>query len=61
MSDRQKHDHAPAEPNDEATDPRTLDKIEESENVSADPNHSTIPSPDEGRRREQDDDAGGPM
>jgi hypothetical protein len=45
---------------DDATDPRTLDEIEE-EKVPVNPSRSTIPTPDEGPGREQDDDAGGPM
>jgi hypothetical protein len=61
MSDMQKHDHTPAGTEDEATDSRTLDEIEQEEKVPANPNRSTIPSPDEGSGRNQDDDAGGPM
>jgi hypothetical protein len=61
MSDTQKHDHTPAAPEDEATDSRTLDEIEEEEKVPANSNRSTIPSPDEGSGRKQDNDAGGPM
>jgi len=46
---------------DEATDKRTLDKIEEEENVSTDGADSPSPSPDEGSGRATGDDAGEPM
>jgi hypothetical protein len=61
MSDARKHDHTQSGRKDEATDPRTLDEIEEEEKVPANPSRSTIPTPDEGPGRNQDDDAGGPM
>jgi len=61
MSDKQKHDHTPVGRKDEATDTSTLDEIEEDEKVPANQNRSTIPSPDEGAGRKQDDDAGSPM
>jgi len=46
---------------DEATDKRTLDQIEEEENVPTDEPDSPAPSPDEGSGRATGDDAGEPM
>jgi len=60
MHDRDKNDNL-TERRDEATDNRTLEKIEEDENVSTDSSDSPSPSPDEGSGRETDDDAGEPM
>ena len=41
----------------EATDSRTLDEIEETENVSSESVRSTVPSPDKGSRGVPIDDA----
>jgi hypothetical protein len=61
MSETQKRDQPPVGRKDEATDPRTLDEIEEEERVPSDLNRSPVPSPDEGSGRRSDNDAGGPM
>jgi hypothetical protein len=60
MTDREKSDEL-AERQDDATDKRTLDEIEDEENVSSDSSDSPSPSPDEGSGRSSDDDAGAPM
>ncbi|HEX3085272.1 MAG TPA: hypothetical protein VHP99_12150 [Pyrinomonadaceae bacterium] len=57
MTDRQKSDEL-NERLDDATDNRTLDEIEEEENVSTGASDSPSPSPDEGSGRETADDAG---
>jgi hypothetical protein len=49
------------EDQDDATDNRTLDQIEEEENVSTDGSDAPSPSPDEGSGRSDDDEAGDPM
>ena len=46
---------------DEATDKRTLEEIEEDENVSSDSSDSPVPSPDQESGRSPDDDSGTPM
>ena len=46
---------------DDATDNRTLDQIEEEDNVPTNGSDSPSPSPDEGSGRSDDDDAGEPM
>ena len=48
-----------AEVRDDATDSRTLDEIEEDENVSTSEPESSVPSPDEGGGREDDSDRDG--
>jgi hypothetical protein len=60
MTDRQKSDEL-TERQDDATDKRTLDEIEEEENVSTEGSDSPSPSPDEGSGRATGDDAGDPM
>ena len=52
---------AEEEQKDEATDPRTLDEIEDQEKVSDGSSKSPAPSPDEGVERNSENDAGGPM
>jgi hypothetical protein len=57
MTDRQKSDEL-NERLDDTTDNRTLDEIEEEENVATGASDSPSPSPDEGSGRETADDAG---
>jgi hypothetical protein len=59
MSNGEKNDQL-TERQDEATDKRTLDEIEENESVSSDNSDSPLPSPDEGPGIDDDDD-GMPM
>ena len=59
MTDREKSDEL-AERQDDATDNRTLNEIEEEENVSSDSSDSPSPSPDQGTGRLPDDDAAAP-
>jgi len=59
MHDREKSNDL-SDRQDDATDNRTLDQIEE-ENVSTETSDSPSPSPDEGSGRETDDDSGEPM
>lgn len=59
MTDRETNDQL-AERQDEATDKRTLDEIEDEEKVSTG-SDSPAPSPDQGGGRLPDDDAGAPM
>ena len=61
MNDTQKNDELKSERTAEATDKRTLDEIEEEEQVSSDTSNSATPSPDEGAGRPKDDAASGPM
>jgi hypothetical protein len=58
MSDTQKNNKMADERKDEATDPRTLDEIEDDEKLSSDSTQATIPMPDQGSRQSSDDDAG---
>ncbi|HYW74349.1 MAG TPA: hypothetical protein VE961_25225 [Pyrinomonadaceae bacterium] len=44
-----------------ATDARTLDEIEEEENIPARQPDADVPSPDEGSERPPDDSGAGPM
>ena len=60
MDDRDNTDNL-TERQDDATNKRTLDEIEEGENVSNDSSDSPSPSPDQGTGRSPDDDAGAPM
>ena len=60
MYDRDSGDNL-TERQDDATDSRTLDEIEEDEDVSNDSADSPSPSPDQGGGRSPDDDAGAPM
>jgi hypothetical protein len=60
MYDRDSDDNL-TERRDEATDARTLDEIEEDENVSTESADSPSPSPDQGDGRQSDDDVGAPM
>jgi hypothetical protein len=60
MTDREKNDQL-TERRDDATDKRTLDEIEEEQNVSSEASDSPSPSPDQGAGRSPDDDAGAPM
>lgn len=60
MTDRENSDGL-SERQDDATDKRTLDEIEEEENVSSNNSDSPSPSPDQGTGRQPDDDAGAPM
>jgi hypothetical protein len=60
MTDREKSDEL-SERQDDATNQRTLDEIEDQENVASDSSDSPSPSPDQGTGREPDDDAGAPM
>ncbi len=57
MHDRDMNDDL-RERQEDATDKRTLDEIEEDENVTSDSSDSPSLSPDEGSGRETDDDAG---
>jgi hypothetical protein len=57
MNDREKNDNL-AGRQDDATDKRTLDEIEDDENVSSDSSDSPSPSPDEGSGPVADDDDG---
>jgi hypothetical protein len=59
MTDRETNDQL-AERQDEATDKRTLNEIEDEEELSTG-SDSPAPSPDEGGGRSSDDDAGAPM
>ena len=60
MTDRENSDGL-SERQDDATDKRTLDEIEEEENVSTDSSDAPSPSPDQGTGPATDDDAGEPM
>jgi hypothetical protein len=60
MHDRDKSNDL-SDRQDDATDNRTLDQIEEEESVSTEASDSPIPSPDEGSGRTTGDDAGKPM
>ena len=57
MHDIEKKKDSSSAERDDATDKRTLDEIEEDENVSTDSSDSPSPSPDEGLGPD-DDDAG---
>jgi hypothetical protein len=57
MTDRNQTDNQSGQSRDEATDSRTLDKLEETEKISTENPRSTIPSPDEGSGRAPDGDA----
>ena len=60
MTDGKKQDEL-IERQDDATNKRTLDKIEDDENVSSESSDSPSPSPDQGTGRSPDDDAGTPV
>lgn len=60
MYDRDKNNNL-TERQDDATDKRTLDEIEDEERVSTEGSDSPAHSPDQGTGDSPDDDAGAPM
>ena len=58
MTDNQQPTDEQQRRKNDATDDRTLDEIEEQQELPDDQSHSPAPSPDEGGGRESDGDAG---